>query len=97
MRGCRPLKEIASGKIDSPALLYFALTTCLPTDSLPNLVSKLRSTETPMYSPLRKRPNLAVFFGPSIVMVMPVRASAALSLGGAGLISENSVLLTSRV
>ena len=37
------------------------------------------------------------FFGPSIMMVIPVRANAALSLGGASLIYEYSVLLTCNV
>ena len=41
-----------------------------------------------MYSPFRKRPNLTLFLGPSVLIVIPVRAKAARSLGGASTISS---------
>ena len=64
-----------------------AVDTCLPTDNFANFVCMLRSADTPTYSPLHNRPNLAVFLGPFILVSMAVRAKSALSFGGASAMS----------
>ena len=96
--GCSPLKAITRGKYGSfEPFCYFEMIVCLPTESLANLVSVLRITDTPMHSPLRKSENLALFLCPSIFIMIAERASAARSLGAASLISSNFTPLIARV
>ena len=87
MRRARPLREMQRGKRGSLECLCFALTTCLPTYNLANLVCIFKTADAPMYSPLSKKPNLTLFLGPYVLILMAERARSALSLGGASVIS----------
>ena len=82
------MRATARGKGESLEFYCLVLTTNLPTYNLAKFVRILKTADAPMNSPLSKKPNLTLFLGPLIFIVMDERAKSARSLGAALVISS---------